>query len=190
MFEIDKTFNFEYGHRVWTQTLNTEFSLDNACKCRAIHGHSGKVKVGLISESLHNSMVTDFKHLNFFKKLVDDVFDHKLILDFNDPLLQNMFPEIFKNDEINSDVLNETKFYSTVNLDKFKNSPQCIQEKLDGLVLVNFTPTSENLSKFFLEIADEKLRNLNQSNFVRVKYVDFYETQKSHCRYINPVVVF
>ncbi len=63
-WEIDKAFNFSYGHRVWTQTLNSEFSLDSQCTCRHKHGHEGLVKVYLSGNTLEQTgMVTDFKHL-------------------------------------------------------------------------------------------------------------------------------
>ena len=67
-WEISKEFDFCYGHRVWSQTLNIDFSLDACLKCRHLHGHQGKVIVYLESNELNNSMVTDFKHLNWFKK--------------------------------------------------------------------------------------------------------------------------
>ena len=46
-WEISKEFDFCYGHRVWSQTLNIDFSLDACLKCRHIHGHEGKVIVYL-----------------------------------------------------------------------------------------------------------------------------------------------
>ena len=41
MWEISKKFDFCYG-RVWSQSLNTEFSLDGCLMCRHLHGHQGK----------------------------------------------------------------------------------------------------------------------------------------------------
>ena len=34
---IDKTIEFCYGHRVWTQVLNGEYSDDLQCACRHLH---------------------------------------------------------------------------------------------------------------------------------------------------------
>ena len=91
MHQIDKTFTFEYGHRVHSQVLDSKYSIDTACACRRAHGHSGKIKIGLEASELVRGMVTDFKHLNIIKKIVDDYFDHKFIIDINDPLFENMF---------------------------------------------------------------------------------------------------
>ena len=80
-YNIAKEFNFDYGHRVWPQKLNSEFSLDCELACRHLHGHRGTVIVHLESEELDNQgMVTDFHHLNWFKKFLDDAIDHKFIL--------------------------------------------------------------------------------------------------------------
>ena len=94
-WDIDKQFDFCYGHRVWNQSLNSEYSVDTCLKCRHLHGHQGKIKVHLsvtldqnnLKERIKKGMVTDFKHLNWFKKWVDDVLDHKIILDVNDPII-------------------------------------------------------------------------------------------------------
>ena len=98
MWEISKEFDFCYGHRVWSQSLNVEFSLDSCLMCRHLHGHQGKVIVYLKSDSLKSGMVTDFKHLNWFKKFLDDVIDHKFIIDINDPLFKTLLPNIDKKD--------------------------------------------------------------------------------------------
>ena len=95
-WKISKEFDFCYGHRVWSQTLNTEFSLDGCLKCRHLHGHQGKILVYLEASELKDGMVTDFKHLNWFKQFIDDVLDHKFILDVNDPLFSTLLPLVKK----------------------------------------------------------------------------------------------
>ena len=45
-------------------------------------------------------MVTDFKHLNWFKQFIDDVLDHKFVLDINDPLFSTLLPQVNKNELI------------------------------------------------------------------------------------------
>mgnify|MGYP003490605001 CR=1 FL=1 len=80
---IDKQFDFCFGHRVWSQDLNTKYSLDGCLACRHLHGHQGKVKLFLGANNLKHGMVTDFKHTNIFKKWLDDTLDHKFIIDMN-----------------------------------------------------------------------------------------------------------
>ena len=87
---IDKSFDYCYGHRVWSQTLDPKYSLDSCLACRHLHGHQGKVKLFLGANNLKHGMVTDFKHTNIFKKWLDDTLDHKFIIDMNDPLFEDL----------------------------------------------------------------------------------------------------
>ncbi|MFW3412900.1 6-carboxytetrahydropterin synthase [Aliarcobacter butzleri] len=166
-WEISKEFDFCYGHRVWSQTLNIDFSLDACLKCRHLHGHQGKVIVYLESNELNNSMVTDFKHLNWFKAFLDDVLDHKFILDINDPLFSTLVPNIKKEDLIKFD-----EGYFSINLTNFKNEEL---ELYESYAVVDFVPTSENLSAWFLKIVQEKMNGLN----IKVSKIEFLETPKS-----------
>lgn len=166
-WEISKEFDFCYGHRVWSQTLNIDFSLDACLKCRHLHGHQGKVIVYLESNELNNSMVTDFKHLNWFKVFLDDVLDHKFILDINDPLFSTLVPNIKKEDLIKFE-----EGYFSINLTNFKNEEL---ELYESYVVVDFVPTSENLSAWFLKIVQEKMNGLN----IKVSKIEFLETPKS-----------
>ena len=183
MYHIDRTFDFCYGHRVWNQQLNEKYSIDNACVCRHVHGHQGLLKVGLSSAELKDGMVTDFKHLNCIKKLVDNLLDHKFIMDINDPLFSNLFQEIDPQTDIEWVFSKENeRLYGTINLHKFVNVEKHIFEKLEGLVVVNFVPTSENLCKFFGKIAKDSLVGLLDDR-IKLSYVEFWETPKSHCVY-------
>ena len=47
---IDKTIEFCYGHRVWTQKLDGKYADDLKCACRHLHGHEGKVQVYLTAQ--------------------------------------------------------------------------------------------------------------------------------------------
>lgn len=176
MYKIDKQFDFAYGHRVWSQILNPKFSIDSKLICRHLHGHQGKLKIGLQSETLNLGMVTDFKHLNCIKKIIDDVFDHKFIMDIHDPLFNDVFREI-KTFKI---PLIDYKYYKVPDLSnlsiKFSNAEF---EKLEGLVVVDFVPTSENICKLFFDLATDLLSELG----IAVSFVEFWETPKSHCRY-------
>lgn len=169
-WKISKEFDFCYGHRVWSQTLNTEFSLDGCLKCRHLHGHQGKILVYLEAHKLTNGMVTDFKHLNWFKQFLDDTLDHKFILDINDPLFSTLLPHISRNDLIKFD-----EGYLLPDLNKLKDKESHIIELYEGYVIVDFVPTSENLSAWFLKIVQNKMEKLN----IKVSHVEFLETPKS-----------
>ncbi len=169
-WKISKEFEFCYGHRVWSQSLNTEFSLDPCLKCRHLHGHQGKILVYLEASELKDGMVTDFKHLNWFKLFIDDVLDHKFILDINDPLFSTLLPNINKND-----LISFQQGYQLVDLTQFKDDETHITELYESYIIVDFVPTSENLSAWFLKIVQEKMNKLN----VKVSHIEFLETPKS-----------
>jgi 6-pyruvoyltetrahydropterin/6-carboxytetrahydropterin synthase len=170
-WKISKAFDFCYGHRVWSQELNADFSLDPCLKCRHLHGHQGRIEVFLQSEQLNKGgMVTDFKHLNWFKQFLDDVLDHKFIIDTKDPLFSTLLPHY----SVKELIAHPQGFY-TVDLTKIKDEPSHIREMYEGYVLVDFVPTSENLSAWFLHICQEKMAHLG----ITVTAVEFCETPKS-----------
>ncbi len=169
-WKISKEFDFCYGHRVWLQTLNTEFSLDPCLKCRHLHGHQGKILVYLEANELKDGMVTDFKHLNWFKVFIDDVLDHKFILDINDPLFDTLIPNVKK-----EELVKFPEGHSIINLTKFKDDETHMIELYEGYVIVDFVPTSENLSAWFLKIVQKKMDKLG----VKVSHIEFLETPKS-----------
>lgn len=176
-YTIDKSFDFCYGHRVWSQELNKDFSLDNCLVCRHLHGHQGRLKIFLSSSKLENGMVTDFKHLNWFKQWLDTTLDHKFIIDKNDPLFYDLLSHYVKDKKMDKSKFfyHEEGFY-TPRLESL-NEVELI-EKYEGMVVVEFIPTSENLTKWILEIVQKKMRPLD----VLVESVEFWETPKSHCK--------
>lgn len=185
MYAIDKQFDFCYGHRVHNQVLDAELSVDGKCKCRHLHGHNGKLKIGLASLELERGMVTDFKNLECIKVLVDDILDHKFIIDINDPLFEDItgtpkneviYPE-YDIGVINPDFIN-------LKVDQTERPlKEAMRDKLEGFVIVKFVPTSENLCRMFAEVAQKRLSKICRDR-VSVSYVDFWETPKSHCRYV------
>ena len=197
---IDKSFSFCYGHRVHNQRLDTNFteSGDGCLACRHLHGHEGLVKVFLEESTASTNvqdtgMVTDFKHLGWFKNFLDDTLDHKMILDIKDPLNAEQLIWLLDDDEeIDFDRLHKMpEGYwvpnMTVILDemiRFKwdlDAPisKAILEKYEGTVLVDFVPTSENLSGWLLRVVQEKMKGIQGMN---VQAVEYWETPKSHCR--------
>lgn len=176
-FLIDKEFDFDYGHRVWTQILdNKKYSIDEACVCRHLHGHRAKVQVFLEGDDLNpQGMVTDFKNLSWLKKEIDQYIDHRFIVDISDPLFDQLTMHWsstrdiyiggtiagFEFDTTNSEISHPNK------------------ELLDGFIVVNFVPTSENLSKWMYEIVRNNMAKIG----VRCSRVDWWETPKSRSSY-------
>jgi 6-pyruvoyltetrahydropterin/6-carboxytetrahydropterin synthase len=184
MYKIAKQFDFCYGHRVWSQTLNSEYSLDSCLKCRHLHGHQGTIMIYLEAEELTDGMVTDFKHLNWFKKWLDDTLDHKFIIDREDPLFTTLLPHYPKFSGVmdsryyNFDILGKCWFPKLLPQEFFTTSPSQ-QEMYEGFVIVDFVPTSENLSKWIFDIVQEKMKPLG----IKVSQVQYYETPKSQSNY-------
>jgi len=188
---IDKSFDFCYGHRVHNQRLNTKFTESgNAClACRHLHGHQGKIKI-FLEETVtgvniqKTGMVTDFKHLGWMKNFVDDILDHKFIMDLQDPLFKSEFPILSPDD-----LMEMPQGYFIPSLQRVKNwcentgikgkEANAIFEKYEGAVFVDFVPTSENLAGWLLQIAIKKMQPLKN---VKVCAVEYWETPKSHCR--------
>ena len=193
--KISKSFDFCYGHRVWSQKLNGKFSIDSLCACRHLHGHQGKIVVYLKQKGgkTTDGMVTDFKHLGFFKKFIDSTFDHKMILDISDPVLHELFPLLFIEEGegkrgINKNLLVHENDVYYPNLDKLttllylRDNGSVSNELLElyeGLVLVNFVPTSENIAKYMLKFVNSKVSELG----VICCKIDFFETPKSQSSY-------
>lgn len=170
-WNISKQFDFCYGHRVWSQELNKEFALDDCLMCRHLHGHQGKIIVHLESDTLHNGMVTDFKHLNWFKKFLDDTIDHKFIIDINDPLFDTLLPHYKEKKAFHK----MSQGFMIPDLTMVANEPSHIQELYEGYIIVDFVPTSENLSSWLLQIVQEKMAKIG----VKVSHLEYFETPKS-----------
>jgi len=182
MYKIGKEFSFCYGHRVHNQQLNSELSLDSCLACRHQHGHQGTIIVYLEANELSNGMVTDFKHLNWFKKWLDDVLDHKMILDFDDPSLSIFYPLLNRITERSFSMLDKlTGFpegHHVISPENYLDLSDCEREIYEGLVLVPFVPTSENLSKWLFDIIQKKMGHI-----CKVHSVQFFETPKSQSNY-------
>ena len=176
MWSCVKEFHFDYGHRIWSQKLDAEFSVDCKCACRFPHGHSGRARVSMASDKLQDGMVTDFKNLNWFKKFVDDEIDHKFLMDRKDPLLFDFLKLL------NDETLEEYYELRPEGHMKYKGGLDLTEaqtELYEGMVVVPFLPTSENLSKWLYDIVSEKMKKIN----IKITKVEFYETQKSFSSY-------
>jgi len=176
---IDKSFSFCYGHRVHNQTLNVNYSEDGCMACRHLHGHEGLIKISLEADKLERGMVTDFKHLNWFKTFLNDALDHKFIMDINDPLIPHEVPDFCDSSgKLDFFLLKEqSNGYFTPRLEIVSSKGAAVCEKYEGFVFVDFVPTSENLAAWLLKMAQNKMKGLD----VSVVAIDYWETPKSHC---------
>ena len=178
---IDKTFEFCYGHRVHTQTLNGEYAADLKCACRHLHGHEGKMQVFLQSNTgkLDNTgMVTDFRHLEWLKKWINENIDHQFILDRADPLYKSMLG----GEELVPVYVPGTEHVAGYKVDLADHKPNSPQyEYFEGFLVVDFVPTSENLSAWMAELVEAKMSKLD----VTVKQIDWWETPKLRSTYIR-----
>lgn len=186
---IDKQFSFCYGHRVWTQKLVADFCEkgDTACKCRHLHGHEGLVHVFLEGDTLERGMVTDFKHLGWLKNFLDKVVDHRFIIDKNDPMFFMLVESLHKDltgkvsMPLRPVIVPGTDHVAGYEIDlsdcKSVDTPE--YETLEGYFIVDFTPTSEHLSKWIYDCAQAKMSQLG----IKVSQIDWYETPKSRSSY-------
>ena len=181
---IDKTFEFCYGHRVWTQELNGEYAADLKCACRHLHGHEGKMQVYLtpnreeigVNSLDKTGMVTDFRHLEWLKKWINTYIDHQFIIDKADPL----YGQIVGDRGLVPVLVPDTDFVAGWHLDLTgltENTPE--YEYYEGFMVVDFVPTSERLSAWMAELVEVKMRKLG----VTVHHIDWWETPKSRSSY-------
>lgn len=197
-WSIHKTLDFCYGHRTYTQVLNGEFSSDLKTACRHYHGHEGSVVVYLEGETLDNTgMVTDFRHLEWVKKFINEHIDHQFIMDINDPLFAQfvLIPYQMLTGKEFSDKYdfyeNSTVALVVPNTDHVVGFKPCADglteaqlaspefEAVEGFTIVDFVPTSENLSKWMAEMIQAKMSRIG----VKVSRVDWWETPRSCSTY-------
>jgi len=181
MWKISKQFNFAYGHRVHTQKLDKEFALDRKCVCRHLHGHEAEVHVHLSGDELDKQgMVTDFLHLSWLKKFFDEAVDHKFIIDAHDPLFDKMIGDDHKHllEEVCVPNTNHVAGW-VLDLSRMPINTSTVEEYYESFFVVNFIPTSENLSKWAFELVSAKMSTMG----VNVSEVEWWETPKSCSRY-------
>ena len=184
---IDKTFEFCYGHRVHTQTLNGEYAADLKCACRHLHGHEGKLQVFLRRRSFNGNneldatgMVTDFRHLEWLKKWINEYVDHQFIIDRHDPLYNQILGD--RGRKLIAVTVPGTDYFAGYTLDLSDLEPNTPEyEYYEGFFVVEFVPTSENLSSWMAELVEVKMAPLN----VTVDRIDWWETPKSRSTFIK-----
>jgi 6-pyruvoyltetrahydropterin/6-carboxytetrahydropterin synthase len=185
MYSISKAFEFCYGHRVWTQQLDGRYADDLKCACRHLHGHEAKVEVHLEAEELNNSMVTDFRHLEWLKRWINQYIDHRFIIDIEDPLRADITMHAVVMQYVVIDCASPHKLGGTFpsvvarEFDLTGIDPQSPRyELLSGFLIVDFVPTSERLAKWMHSIVSQKMWPLAETT-----QIDWWETPKSKSTY-------
>jgi 6-pyruvoyltetrahydropterin/6-carboxytetrahydropterin synthase len=117
-------------------------------------------------------MVTDFRHLEWLKKWINTYIDHQFILDKSDPL----YNQLIGDRKLIPALIPDTTYVAGYNIylgDLEPNTPE--YEYYEGFFIVDFVPTSENLSSWMAELVEVKMSKLN----VTVDHIDWWETPKS-----------
>ena len=179
MFKIQKSFEFDYGHRVWTQVLDEKYALTKKCSCKHLHGHRGKIVARLCGAKLDSTgMLIDFNHLNFFKRLLDENFDHRFIIDIRDPIVEFLnLPKASIQEGLKKE---DYYLLSEEDLGSLRRSCSDMSI-LEGLVFIRGVPTSERLAELFFFVLSRELRVF--SSRVKVHSLEFWETPKSMSSY-------
>jgi len=179
-YTISKDFDFCMGHRVWSQSLSSEYAKTTVCKCRHIHGHEVKVTVTMTSDTLTNGMVVDFNNLNWLKEFLNTYIDHKFIIDSHDPLYNRLVGSVSTMPVIvPGRLMTAGRVPDTLYLDMATVNTTEEKELLDSFFIVDFVPTSENLSKWLADIVQEKMKDLN----VKVSNITWWESTKSRSEF-------
>jgi 6-pyruvoyltetrahydropterin/6-carboxytetrahydropterin synthase len=116
-------------------------------------------------------MVTDFNHLNWFKQFLDDTVDHKFIIDSHDPLFDTMLTHY----RGQTNLLSMPNEFRIPNLTIIKDEPSYIREMYEGFIIVDFVPTSENISTWLMRVVQAKMSRFD----VKVSKIEFHESPKS-----------
>lgn len=182
MYTINKTFNIAYGHSVWAQSLNSKLSIETNCACKYFHGHNADVTIFVETEELdYKGMVLDFKELTFAKVFLDTIVDHKMIIDINDPALPQFFP-LFTH-PLESIVHVKEGDYYLIRKHLYKDLTEREKQIYEGLIIVDFIPTAENLAKWIFMYVKEFINDARISHQVTVKKVQMWETPKCCAEY-------
>lgn len=178
---IDKVVGeFDYGHNVWSQELDSELSCGSTCKCKWRHGHRGKVVAYLEAEDLtaaKNNMVVDFNDMKIMTKFIDNTLDHKYLIDRNDPQCFDTFHHFWAN--FDDHLIKHEEGHYTIDPRSYENLSEAMRVKYESYVILDFVPTSENLSKWMYEVMTMKMK----STGVKVHKIEWYETPKSRATY-------
>tara|TARA_Y100000034_G_scaffold29728_1_gene36212 strand:+ start:76446 stop:76868 length:423 start_codon:yes stop_codon:yes gene_type:complete len=101
MYKLSKKFRFETAHRLAKGYVG---------KCSNIHGHSWNGEISVSCSELNSvGMAIDFSDLKTVCSIIEDIFDHKLVLYKDDPIKDELddfpVPIFYMNDNPTSEVI-------------------------------------------------------------------------------------
>lgn len=106
------------------------------------------------------------------KKWINENIDHQFVIDSHDPLYQS----IVGSPSLVPVYVPETDYIAGYKIDLSDLTPNTPEyEYQEGFLIVDFVPTSENLSEWMAKIVDSKMYKLD----VKVHHIDWWETPKS-----------
>jgi 6-pyruvoyltetrahydropterin/6-carboxytetrahydropterin synthase len=113
-----------YGHNIGLSAVFRQPHADHS-HCRFLHGYSLAFKFTFGCNELdHRNWVVDFGGLKTLKMWLEEMFDHKVVVDKNDPML-------YKLEELESVGLAELTVFDGVGVEKFSEHAF---KKADALV--------------------------------------------------------
>lgn len=187
MYTIQKEFSADLAHRVHTQKLDCKFTEGNSkrLKCRGLHGHTVSMLIKLQADELVNEMVLDYNEIGWFKKLIDDILDHKTLLCSDDPIFKKVFAPLAKETYVLPEYSTEKFLVQKFKLDDVEDPD--ILELVNSITILNFPSTSENLAHWLHDVVQKNIDDFNIRNQTNVKCceVAYMETPKSKAVYFG-----
>jgi len=180
--KLSKSFDYAYGHRVFSQDVVQKYSLSPECPCHRIHGHQGTATIHMKTAELDpRGFVIDFKELSFMKQFLDGNIDHRFIVSKQDPEFERLVG--IPVDEIDQHTYpvyllgDEVEMGSRIKMDTTKP----LDTHLDSFLVVDFNPTSEELARWLYKGVSKLIED---SPFeCKVDKVVWSETPKTMAEY-------
>jgi len=186
-YKISKSFDFCYGHRVYTQDVDPDYAGSFECPCQRIHGHQGKITVEMSIDKLdQRGFVVDFKELSFIKYFIDNNLDHRFIVSVQDPGFQKLVGidplyTIKEDSELVIPIHLHSNELMGYRFDIDNPHIKMDANHLNSFVVVDFNPTSEELAKWIYEGLEKVF---DQSPFnCQMSSVEWSETPKTKAIY-------
>jgi len=135
------------------------------------------MKVHLTGDGLDKTgMVTDFRHLEWLKKWINEYIDHQFVIDIRDPL----YGQMIGNKTLVPVLVPGTEYIAGYHIDLDGMEPNTPEyEYFEGFMVVEFVPTSEKLSEWMANLVEAKMKHLG----VTVHHIEWNETPKSRAVY-------